>query len=119
MAELIDRKELRKFPIRIDHYDKENGSLEFVLGIETVFEYIEYLPTIEAKPVVHSYWLHMVSGFNGMEDPFMCDNCCYTMEAENIMNNHDALRYCSSCGARMDYVDTSGGKMKIEDEDEE
>lgn len=29
MAELIDRKELRKFPIRIDHYDKENGSLDF------------------------------------------------------------------------------------------
>lgn len=53
MAELIDRKELRKFPIRIDHYDKENGSLDFVLGIETVFEYIEYLPTIEAKPVVY------------------------------------------------------------------
>lgn len=80
---------------------------------------LKALPTIEAKPVVHSYWHHMVSGIKGMEDPFMCDNCCYIMEAENIMNNHDALRYCSSCGARMDYVDTSGGKMEIGEEGEE
>ena len=76
-------------------------------------------PTIEAKPIVHSYWHYMASGYNGMEDPFMCDNCCYTMEAENIMENHNALRHCSSCGARMDYVDTTAGKIKIREEDED
>ena len=86
--------------------------------IKNFKDLIDGMPTIDAKPVVHSYWHHMASGYNGMEDPFMCDNCCYTMEAENIMKNHNALRYCSSCGARMDYVDTTVGKIKIREEDE-
>ena len=48
---LIDADELNKFPIRLDHYDKEHGSEDFVLGIESVLEYAEYLPTIAAVPV--------------------------------------------------------------------
>lgn len=51
MARLIDADELNKFPIRLDHYDKEHGSEVFVLGIESVLEYAEYLPTIAAVPV--------------------------------------------------------------------
>ena len=48
---LIDADELNKFPIRIDHYDKEHGSKDFVFGIESVLEYAEYLPTVSAVPV--------------------------------------------------------------------
>lgn len=48
---MIDADELNKFPIRLDHYDKEHGSEVFVLGIESVLEYAEYLPTIAAVPV--------------------------------------------------------------------
>ena len=48
---LIDADELNKFPIRLDHYDREHGSEDFVLGIESVLEYAEYLPTIAAVPV--------------------------------------------------------------------
>ena len=51
MARLIDADELNKFPIRLDHYDKEHGSEDFVLGIESVLEYAEYLPTVSAVPV--------------------------------------------------------------------
>ena len=51
MARLIDADELNKFPIRIDHYDKEHGSKDFVFGIESVLEYAEYLPTVSAVPV--------------------------------------------------------------------
>ena len=51
MARLIDADALNKFPIRLDHYDKEHGSEDFVLGIESVLEYAEYLPTIAAVPV--------------------------------------------------------------------
>ena len=47
MSRLIDLEELLKFPIRIDHHDKVNGNEHFVLGIETVLEYAENLPTIE------------------------------------------------------------------------
>ena len=48
---LIDADELNKFPIRLDHYDKEHGSEDFVFGIESVLEYAEYLPTVDAVPV--------------------------------------------------------------------
>lgn len=51
MARLIDAAELSKFPIRLDHYDKEHGNEYFVLGIESVLEYAEYLPTVAAVPV--------------------------------------------------------------------
>lgn len=51
MARLIDADELNKYPIRLDHYDKEHGSEVFVLGIESVLEYAEYLPTVDAVPV--------------------------------------------------------------------
>ena len=51
MARLIDADELNKFPIRLDHYDKEHGSEDFILGIESVLEYAEYLPTVSAVPV--------------------------------------------------------------------
>jgi hypothetical protein len=49
---LIDVDALKKFPIRIDRYDKEHGNEDFVLGIETVLEYAEHLPTVDAVPVV-------------------------------------------------------------------
>ena len=51
MDRLISLDELNKFPIRLDHYDKQNGNEDFVLGIESVLEYAEYLPTVSAVPV--------------------------------------------------------------------
>lgn len=41
-------KLLREFPIRINHYDKENGDRKFVLGIESVMDYIQTI--IDDKP---------------------------------------------------------------------
>lgn len=51
MARLIDLDELLKFPIRIDHYDKENGNEHFVYGVESVLEYAEHLPAADAVEV--------------------------------------------------------------------
>lgn len=48
---LIDADELNKFPIRLNHYDKEHGNEHYVFGIEAVLEYAEYLPTVAAVPV--------------------------------------------------------------------
>lgn len=101
MAELIDREELRKFPIRIDHYDKENGSLDFVLGIETVFEHIEYLPTIDAKPVVHAHWISEdeAERLGHFEWSYCCSNC---KEIFWDCTESFAFSYCPCCGAQMD-----------------
>lgn len=49
---IIDADELNKFPIRLNHYDKEHGDEKYVFGVEAVLEYAEYLPTIDAVPVV-------------------------------------------------------------------
>lgn len=52
MADLIDRAKSKEFPIRIDHYDETNGNKDFVLGIETVMEYVDNLPAVDAVEVV-------------------------------------------------------------------
>lgn len=52
MTEYIERGALMQFPIRRDHYDRENGNEHFINGIETVLEYAEQLPTVDAVPVV-------------------------------------------------------------------
>lgn len=48
---LIDADALNKFPIRTAYYDKEHGNKHFVLGIESVLEFAEQLPTIDAVEV--------------------------------------------------------------------
>ena len=48
---LSDADALIEVTMRLDHYDKEHGSEVFVLGIESVLEYAEYLPTVDAVPV--------------------------------------------------------------------
>lgn len=53
MKNLVSLDEIRKNPIRANHYDEKNGKLDFVLGIEALMEYIESLPTIEAERVVY------------------------------------------------------------------
>ena len=45
-GDLIDLSELQKFPIRLDHYDKEHGDEHFVYGIESLMEYAECLPVV-------------------------------------------------------------------------
>ena len=52
---LIDLDELKKYPIRKDHYDKEHGDVHYVFGVEDVLEYAEYLPVVDAIPVE---WLY-------------------------------------------------------------
>ena len=47
MAKYIKLEELMKFPIRLNHYDKEHGNEAFVYGIETVLEYAENLPAAD------------------------------------------------------------------------
>lgn len=46
----IEQEALMEYPIRIDHYDKEHGNEDFVLGIESVLEYAENLPDAPMWP---------------------------------------------------------------------
>lgn len=48
----IDADKLQEFPIRANRCDKEHANKHFLNGIETVLEYAEQLPTVDAVPVV-------------------------------------------------------------------
>lgn len=52
MPDLISREALKQFPVRRDHYDEENGNENFISGVESVLEYAEQLPAVDAVPVV-------------------------------------------------------------------
>lgn len=87
MAEYIERGALMQFPIRRDHYDRKNGNKHFINGIETVLEYAEQLPTVDAVPVVRcrdcrkfkTYGCRMVaSGYD--------DFCSYGERKDDIGN---------------------------------
>lgn len=49
---LIDGDKLQEFPIRANRCDKEHANEHFLNGIETVIEYAEQLPTVDAEVVV-------------------------------------------------------------------
>ena len=49
---LIDGGKLQEFPIRANHCDKEHANTHFINGIESVMEYAEQLPTVDAEVVV-------------------------------------------------------------------
>ena len=54
MARYVKLEDIQAFPIRIDHCDNKNGNIHFILGIETMMEYIDYLPQYEfpdAEPI--------------------------------------------------------------------
>lgn len=48
---LIDGDKLQEFPIRANSCDKEHANEHFINGIETVLEYAEQLPTVDAVSV--------------------------------------------------------------------
>lgn len=49
---VIDADKLQQFPIRANRCDKEHANKHFLNGIETVLEYAEQLPTVDAVPAV-------------------------------------------------------------------
>ena len=49
---LIDADKLQEFPIRANRCDKEHANTHFINGIETVLEYAQQLPTVDAVVVV-------------------------------------------------------------------
>lgn len=94
-GELIRRSDVLKFPIRRDHYDREHGNPHFISGIETVMEYVEFIPAAEAEPVVHAHW----------DSQNRCSNCCVPAISHDLDEEVEAFyltRRCPDCGARMD-----------------
>ena len=105
MAKYINLEELMKFPIRLDHYDKEHGNEHFIYGIETVLEYAENLPAADVAPVRHGRWeeMHYEGGILDGTNFDRCSVCGY----ERVFDDpalKTVFKYCPNCGAKMDEV---------------
>ena len=96
MAKYIKLEDLMKFPIRLDHYDKEHGSKDFIYGIETMLEYAENLPAADVAPVVHGRW----ESNSDRPNTLICSVCKCGFD----MWKHDPHNFCPNCGAKMDEV---------------
>lgn len=70
-----------QFPIRRDHYDRENGNEHFINGIESVLEYAENLPAADVAPVVRCKKCKWTGG----------DFVCY----RGVMVQHKPEDFCS------------------------
>lgn len=100
---LIDLDELLKFPIRLDHYDKEHGDVNFVYGIESIIEYAEELPTVDAIVVRHGRW-RVEEEQPEYNDTVLCDCSICGARVEMGVSDFETndVKWCWKCGARMD-----------------
>lgn len=78
---MIDADKLQQFPIRANRCDKEHANTHFINGIESVMEYAELLPTVDAVPVVRCNECKWAGG----------DFVCY----RGVMVQHKPEDFCS------------------------
>ncbi len=94
MAMMVELDKIREFPIRLHHFDEEHGDIKFVMGIESLMEYIEHLPSVEAEPVKHGNWGENIYGYR------KCSVCGRVTQVDECMREPLYL-YCPYCGAEM------------------
>lgn len=102
MAEYIELKALKDFPIRKDRCDKERANEHFIFGIESVLEYAENLPAADVVPVVYGRWIRP----HWKNSNYCCD-CSEcggeAMHRDYQWHKNGIYPICPNCGARMDY----------------
>lgn len=93
MSDLISREEALAYPLSYEHYDKQNGDIKFIHGVESYRDYIEGLPTVEQK---HGHWDYY--GYDEISNVhiYRCSKC--------ECGNREATDYCPHCGAKMNEV---------------
>ena len=79
--------------LRINSIDVEHG-LTLLKGISAALDAIEQLPSVDAAPVKHGYWICHRDELDG--DTAECSEC----HAEGMLYGD----YCVNCGAIMDAV---------------
>ena len=93
-GDLISRADAVAYPLGFDHYDKENGSREFICGVESYREYIQHLPSVSAERVGEWQYEKMVMPLsNHTKDSYRCSVCHTHWDCET--------NYCPNCGATM------------------
>ena len=91
MSDLISRQAVLDYPIRLNHYDEEHGNRHFVLGIESVMEYVEYLPSAD-RPT--GEWVEK-------DGECVCSECGNSVSFSRTKYGWVLGKCCQTCGARM------------------
>lgn len=118
MSELISKEQAMAYPLSYEHYDKVHGSEKFISGVESYRDYIDGLPTVEAKEVVKARFKlskkrkaifldnadeqYKVLGYphrNILQ--LRCSNCELITSVDESILYH----FCPHCGAKIDEVE--------------
>ena len=86
---LIDADMLKDVPMFNGQYDRKNANENFILGIETVIDFINELPTVQRTKG------HWMSGKDFANEHY-CSECRYRVITEKL-----DWQYCPRCGADM------------------
>lgn len=98
MSDYIEREAALAYPIRKDKCDRKHANKHFILGIESVIEFVEDLPAADVAPVRHGRWESPIFADSDDElDPRVRCSECGGIEAAFAR-----WKYCPNCGARMD-----------------
>lgn len=106
----IKLADLLRFPIRLDHYDKEHGNEHFVYGIESVLEYAQYLPRYRGT--------HLMCEWISVDDrlPTPCeyvtphDDGPDTLKRLLVAYKTDTIEYAIGCYDGYKWVNQLGNK---------
>ena len=97
--EYIERGALLNYPIRRDNYDRKNGNIHFINGIESILEYAESLPTADVQEVRHGKWELLDECAN---EGVYCSICHKKVYKVKYANQKVKSNYCPNYGAKMD-----------------
>ena len=81
--------DIKQFPIRKDHCDKEHGNPHFIYGVETVMEYIDTLPRYKRE--------EEISG-DEWDDYDRCYECRGYGDDYIINDDGELESWCDHCG---------------------
>ena len=91
-----------------DTWVDEDSRLTFKLMVDD--EYIDNMPAIDAKPVVHAKWIYEKKQNANDNWVAHCSNCNATDEHATEWKNK--VPHCWKCGAKMDGSDTNVGSKE-------
>ena len=97
MSRYINADEIEKYPIRFDNYDKKNGSLDFVSGVESVIEFVKNIPMADIRENIKGKWQTVAIG--GITNGIRCTVCKQTTVVP--ADRTRKLNFCPECGADM------------------
>lgn len=104
MSDYIEREAVLAYPIRKDKCDRKHANEHFILGIESVIEFVENLPAADVAPVRHGRWIEDERTYPG---PGLKNNLCSACGEvagawKEGLEPGRKWAYCPNCGALMD-----------------